>query len=147
MTNNSPFEPWRLSLRKESKYRECTESRKIIINLFSLIWTHTNLWMLKSFFTVVSLAVITVTISSGFVLQLWCVNWMLKGLGNLCFHWQDFLKIPREPRMSLLYSQFKQEKTFVCSETQMLGDLNAERLWGRYCRFSRKDSKTQSSEP
>lgn len=68
--------------------------------------------MLKSFFTVVSSAVITVTSSSGFVLHLWCVNWMLKGLGNLCFHLQDFPKIPREPRMSLLYSQLKLKKNF-----------------------------------
>ncbi len=79
--------------------------------------------MLKSFFTVVSSAVITVTSSSGFVLHLWCVNWMWKGLGNLCFHWQDFQKIPKEPRMSLLHSHFKLKHR--CWEVWMQKDSEA----------------------
>ncbi len=82
-----------------------------------------NHWMLKSFFTVVSSAVITVTSSSGFVLHLWCVNWMWKGLGNLCFHWQDFQKIPKEPRMSLLHSHFKLKHR--CWEVWMQKDSEA----------------------
>lgn len=44
--------------------------------------------------------------------------------------------------MSLLYLQYekkKKKKTFVCSESQMLEDLNAERLRG-------KGSKTKISE-
>lgn len=37
---------------------------------------------------------------------------MQKELGNLCFHRQDFQKIPREPRMSPLYSHFKLKHRF-----------------------------------